>query len=160
MVHGLLADDEGRQGWIAVTVALTGDPTRLAGCRTGFAPTFDALLALDRGEVDAALARLSADVDDRSVWGSWIMGLWRPWYAALWAEAGVLAGSPDAADRLRRGAAAARENPIAAAVVRRAAALERRDRDALATFAGTFAALGCRYQERRSRILLQTTVRR
>ena len=103
-----------------------------------------------------ALARLSADVDDQEVWGAWIMGLWRPWYAALWVEAAVLAGHPDVADRLRRGAAATRENPIAAAIVRRAAACSRGDHADLATFPGTFAALGCRYQERRSEHLLHT----
>ena len=105
-------------------------------------------------------ARLSADVDDRAVWGTWIMGLWRPWYAALWVEAAALAGHPDAADRLRRGAAATRENPIAAAIVRRSAALARGDHDTLLTFPRTFAALGCRYQERRSQTLLEGFAKR
>ena len=102
-----------------------------------------------------ALARLSADVDDRDVWGAWIMGLWRPWYAALWVEAAVLAGHRDVPDRLRRGAAATRENPIATAIVQRAAACARGDHADLATFPRTFAAIGCRYQERRSEHLLR-----
>ena len=106
------------------------------------------------------MARLSADVDDREVWGTWIMGLWRPWYAALWVEAAALAGHPDAADRLRRGAAATRENPIAAAIVRRSAALVRGDHDTLLTFPRTFAELGCRYQERRSQTLLEGFAKR
>jgi DNA-binding transcriptional LysR family regulator len=44
--------------------------------------------------------------DDRSVWSSWVAGTWRFWYAALWAEAAVLAGQADAAARVERGAAA------------------------------------------------------
>ena len=160
MVHALLGDDERRSTWTEVTVAVSGDPTRLEGCRTGFAPTFDALVSLDRNDPDAAIARLSADVDDRAVWGTWIMGLWRPWYAALWVEAAALAGHPDAEDRLRRGATATRENPIAAAIVRRSAALVRGDHDSLLTFPRAFAALGCRYQERRSQILLDGFARR
>ena len=155
MVHALRGDDEARHTWTEVTLALTADPERLHGCRTGFAPTFDGLVALDRDQPEVALARLSADVDDREVWGAWIMGLWRPWYAALWVEAAVLAGHPDVADRLRRGAAATRENPIAAAIVRRADACSRGDHTDVATFPGTFAALGCHYQERRSEQLLR-----
>ena len=42
MVHALRRDDEARHAWTEVTLALTADPERLRGCRTGFAPTFDA----------------------------------------------------------------------------------------------------------------------
>ncbi len=153
MVHGLLGDEAHRARWTDVTTALTFDPARLATCASGWAPTFDALLALDRDRPEAALARLSADIDDRTVWNRSVAGMWRPWYAALWAEAAVLCGQPDAPARLQRGAAAARENPIAAAVVARAADLLHGKRDALPAHARVFAGLGCDYQRRRTEAL-------
>ena len=67
---------------------------------TGWAPTFDAILALHRDDPDAAVERLSVDLDDRGVWGFWNTALWRPWYAAVWAEAAVMAELPDAARRI------------------------------------------------------------
>lgn len=155
MVHGVLGDDRRRDQWTDITGTLSGDPARLAGCLTGWAPTFDALVALERGQPDAAFERLTADIDDSAVWGVWNVGLWRPWYAALWAEAAVLAGHPEAADRLRRGGMAARENPVAAAIVRRAGDAARRDHHALGQYVDVFAGLGCRYQQRRSATLLE-----
>ena len=61
----------------------------------------------------------------------WYSGLWRPWYAALWAEAAVLSGREDAADRLDRARRMSTDNPIATAIIDRAAALsvEGGDRD-------------------------------
>jgi predicted ATPase/DNA-binding CsgD family transcriptional regulator len=155
MVHGLRGDDQSRAQWSDVTRTLSGDPARLAGCATGWAPTFDALVALDRDEPGMALERLSADIDDRAIWGSWNAGLWRPWYAALWVEAAVLAGAPAAAERLRRGVSATRENPIAATMVGRAADLARGDHEAVRARATTFAELGCRYQQHRTLRLLR-----
>ncbi|HSW26004.1 MAG TPA: hypothetical protein VLJ62_24800 [Burkholderiaceae bacterium] len=153
MVHGLLGDEASRDRWIGITVALTPDSRRLATCASGWAPTFDGLVALDRDQPDAALERLSADIDDRSVWGTWLAGGWHTWYAALWVEAAVLAGHADAAARVERGAAATRENAIAAAIVERAADLLRGRHDALDVHAETFARLGCDYQRRRTEIL-------
>ena len=70
MVHGLLGDERRRRQWVDVTITLMSDPERLTSCVTGWAPTFDALVALDRGRPDLALARLSADVDDPDVWSN------------------------------------------------------------------------------------------
>ena len=53
----------------------------------------------------------------------WASGMWRPWYAALWAEAAVVTGHPDAAARIRRARLATWDNPVAAAIVDRAGAL-------------------------------------
>jgi hypothetical protein len=91
-----------------------------------------------------------ADLDDPQVWGFWNTGLWRPWYAALWAEAAVLANHPDAASRLERSRHAARDNPIATAIVERAAAVAAGDHDALERCASTFARLSCPYQQART----------
>lgn len=154
MVHGLLGDEPQHTLWIEVTHTLMHDPGSLATCATGWAPTFDALLALDRGRPDLAMARLCADIDDRAVWSSSVARMWRPWYAALWAEAAVLSGHPDARGRLERCAAATRENAIATAVVERAADLLNGHLGALHMHARTFARLGCAYQRRRTEGLL------
>lgn len=153
MVHGLLGDETQRARWVDVTATLSPDPARLADCRTGWAPTFDALLALDRDRPQEALERLAADIDDDTVWRHWLAALWRPWYAALWAEAAVLAAHPDAAERLVRSAEATRDNRIATAIVERARDRMRGDLAAVRTHAGAFARLGCDYQRRRSEAL-------
>jgi len=157
MVHGLLGDEDRRRQWSEITVELMDDPARLSGCATGWAPTFDALVALDRDRPDLALQRLSADIDDPDVWRAWIPGMWRPWYAALWAEAAVLGVDPDAPDRLRRASAATSQNPVATTIVRRAVDLHAGNPGMLAAHARRFADLGCPYQERRTSVLLAGT---
>jgi hypothetical protein len=132
------------------TIVIGVDSEHLAGCRTGFAPTFDAVVMLDRGDAESAFARLAADIDDPTVFGFWDSGLWRPWYAALWTEAAVLVNDPDSSSRIQRGRHAARDNPVATAIVGRAAALADRDVEATARYASTFASLGCPYQEART----------
>jgi hypothetical protein len=140
--------------WLDVTVALGADEQRLAGCATGWAPTFDALLALHRDDPAMALERLTADVEDAEVWGSWLPAMWRPWYAALWSEAAVLGARPDAGRRIASSRNATTDNPIAAALVERAAAIAAGDYVRLETLGGTLAALGCHYQHSRTRKLI------
>jgi predicted ATPase/DNA-binding CsgD family transcriptional regulator len=159
MVHGMLGDDERRAEWLRITTAALGiAPEQLAGCATGWAPTFDALLALHRDESAAALERLSADLDDQRVWGFWNTGFWRPWYSALWAEAAVLAHTADALDRIRRARRATRDNPIATAIVERAAALAAGDRARVERLASVFAALASPYQHARTETLARQLV--
>jgi hypothetical protein len=157
MVHGLLGDEDRRRQWSDITVALMDEPARLSSCATGWAPTFDALVALDQDRPDLAVKRLSADIDDPDVWRAWIPGMWRPWYAALWAEAAVLAEHPEAPDRLRRASAATRQNPVAATIVRRAADLHQGNPGVRTAYARRFADLGCTYQERRTSSLIPGT---
>jgi hypothetical protein len=154
MVYGMVGDDECRSTWLRITVDLGVNAAELrAGFKTGWAPIFDALLALHRDDPETAVRRLNTDLDDPPVSGFWNTGLWRPWYAALWAEAAVLADHPDAASRLERSRCAARDNPIASAIVERAAAVASGDHDALERWATTFARLGCPYQQERSRTI-------
>ncbi|MET0580272.1 MAG: hypothetical protein ABW122_16560, partial [Ilumatobacteraceae bacterium] len=154
MVHGLLGDEPGRRRWVEITGTLARDPALLQGCVTGWAPTLDALVALDHEQPDVALARMAADVDDLDIWaGPTTAPFWRPWYAAMWAEAAVLADHPDAPDRLRRSVPATRENPIATTIVRRAHDLAHGNIDALAGHERTFDELGCVYQRDRTRTL-------
>ena len=80
-------------------------------------------------------------------------GYVRPWYAAVWAEAAVLGRLDDAPSRVGRSRHAARDNPIASAIVerpRRWQPVTGPPRERAATFAG----LGCPYQEARTRTLI------
>jgi hypothetical protein len=150
MVHGMRGDEERRAAWVRVTVDTGTASLDLAGWGYGWAATFDALLALHRGDLPEAERRLAADLDDPAVFGDWNSGQWRPWYAALWAEAAVLVGHAAAEERIRRSGHAARDNPIATAIVERAAAIAARDHARLVRFAANFAQLGCPYQRART----------
>jgi hypothetical protein len=81
MIHGLRGDAAARADWRDITVALGADDEFLGSCGSGYAPTFDAIVSLQRGEADAALVRLA---DDPAAFTRWHNGEWRPWYAALW----------------------------------------------------------------------------
>jgi predicted ATPase/DNA-binding CsgD family transcriptional regulator len=150
MVHGLRGDDGRRAAWIRLTIDLGADPEQLAGCVLGWPPVFDGLLALHRDDPAGAMRRLAVDIDDPELFQS--MGSWeyRPWYAALWAEAAALARYPGAAARVERSRHVARDNPIATAMVERAAAITTGDRETLVRLATTFARLGCPYQQART----------
>ncbi|HEX3194799.1 MAG TPA: LuxR C-terminal-related transcriptional regulator [Streptosporangiaceae bacterium] len=150
MVHGMRGDDERRAAWVRLTIDLSADPERLAGCQRGWPAVFDGMLALHRNDPVAAVRRLAADIDDPELSHSWDFATWRPWYAALWAEAAVLGHDPDAGVRVERSRHAARDNPIAAAIVERAAAITTGDREKLVRLALTFAQLGCPYQQART----------
>ena len=111
---------------------------------------FDGLLALHRDDPAAAQRRLATDIDDPELFRSLGSRQWMLWYAALWAEAAVLDHHPDAAARIERSRHAARDNPIATAIIERAAAINAGDRDTLVRLAITFAQLGCPYQQART----------
>src|SRR4029453_3050971 len=111
MVHGLRDDAEARAEWLAITVDLGVDRIRGEGCAMAWAPSFDAIPALHQGHAGEAVARMTLHPADLRTWDG---GEWRPWYAALWAEAAVLAGHPEAAERLEGGPPLARAHPHAA----------------------------------------------
>jgi hypothetical protein len=111
---------------------------------------FDGLLMLHRADHAAAVRRLAGDIDDPALFRAFASMQWRPWYAALWAEAAVLGHHPDAPDRIVRSRHAARDNPIAAAMVERAEAIAAGDRDRSGRLAVRFAQLGCPYQQART----------
>ena len=151
MVHGILGHDDRRASWLHLVDDLNGDHPTIT--MSAWGPTFDAVVALHRGEPRSASDRLTSDLDDPETW--WHAGqiLYRPWYAAVWAEATVLDERPYARDRIQRARHAARANPIASAMIERAAALAAGDRTAVADLAATFAALGCPYQQGRTSVL-------
>ena len=145
MVHGILGHDEMRALWRHLADDLNGDQPTIT--TRAWAPTFDAIVALHRGEFRTASDRLAVDLDDPETW--WHAGqiLYRPWYAAVWAEAAVLDRRPDAQARIQRARHATRANPIATAMVERAAAFAAGDRGAVENLAATFEALGCPYSK-------------
>jgi predicted ATPase/DNA-binding CsgD family transcriptional regulator len=155
MVHGLLGDESGRRQWSDITGTLLGDPIYLQGSFTAWVPTLDALVALDRDQPDLAAELLSADIDGPDPWQSFVSALWRPWYAALWAEAAALTDHPDAGRRLRRSITATSENPIATTIVHRARDLALGNYDNFSAHARTFGELGCVYQQHRTETLLE-----
>jgi predicted ATPase/DNA-binding CsgD family transcriptional regulator len=150
MVHGIRGDDEDRDTWVQRTDDLLGE--QRAGSAEAWRPHFDAIVALHRGNFDAAVGHLTVDVDDPDTWRDPLMP-YRPWYAAAWAEAAVLARRDDALDRLERARHAARHNPIALAMVERATAFAAGDRNAVEALAATFAGLACPYQQQRTGVI-------
>jgi predicted ATPase/DNA-binding CsgD family transcriptional regulator len=147
MVHGMRGDDERRAAWVRLTIDLGVDPE---GSPRGWPAVFDGLLALHRDDLAAAVRVLAADIDDPEVFRSLGTRQWRPWYAALRAEAAVLVDHREATARVERSRGATRDNPIAAAMVDRAEAILTGDRDTLVRLAITFAQLGCPYQQQRT----------
>jgi predicted ATPase/DNA-binding CsgD family transcriptional regulator len=150
MVHGLRGDEEQSAEWRDRSIAIGRTAYRLESPLSGDGPTFDAIVQLHVGDIDAAVARLAVDPDRLRTWFS---GEWRPWYAALWAEAAVLARLPDAAERIERARLSVAANPVAAAMVDRAAALADADADRLAAAAAALEPTGCAYQWARTLVM-------
>jgi predicted ATPase/DNA-binding CsgD family transcriptional regulator len=147
-VHGLRGDDIARAEWLDIVDALV-TPGRLLS-DFHFGEFFDALLLLHRGQSGQAVRLLDTPPKDLRAWNS---GMWRPWYAALWAEAAVLTEHEDADDRLLQARLMTVDNPIAAAIVHRAAALAG-DHDELIPAAAALRAAGCRYQWARTLVYI------
>jgi predicted ATPase/DNA-binding CsgD family transcriptional regulator len=147
-LHELRGETAQRDSWRAIfdALALPGVPEH-----DRFPTAFlDALVLLHRDRPDEAMRRLVVAPERPT---RWYDGIWWPWYAAAWAESAVLAGSADAADRVVAARRATADNPIAAAVLDRAAALLVGDRAAVLATAGPLLAAGCRYQWARSLLL-------
>ncbi len=154
-MYGLRGDDRARADWLDVVAALSSSGVPVSDIH--FGEFFDALLLLHRGRPDEALRLLSSAPED---FREWYNGLWRPWYAAVWAEAAVLTGPVDAGARLERARRATAGNPIATAMVERSAAWAGDDRNGLAAAAAALQAAGCRYQWARTLIMLGGDERR
>lgn len=153
-VHGLRGDDDARAAWLEIVGALSTPGVPLSEIH--FGEFFDALLLLHRGLPQQAMQVLDTPPEQLNKWYS---GLWRPWYAALWAEAAVLSGREDAVARIQRARLMTAGNPIATAIVDRAAALARRagqagDHDRLTAAAAALQDAGCRYQWARTLVVI------
>ncbi|WP_175583231.1 LuxR C-terminal-related transcriptional regulator [Nocardia cyriacigeorgica] len=146
MIHDLRDDDAARTEWDAIVRRVDTTPVRTHG----YGAVFDALALLHHGQTGQALHRLAADPDE--VW-RWVTWIWLHWLVALRAEAAVLAGSPDAGERLAEARTIVAGNPIAGALVDRAEALLAGDPTRVLATAAAFDAVGCHYQAARSRVL-------
>ncbi|GAA4588912.1 putative ATPase/DNA-binding CsgD family transcriptional regulator [Actinoplanes octamycinicus] len=142
MVHDLRGDRAARDEWLAVLDRM-GVTTEE---RAGYGPAFAAIALLHHGEPALARDRLAAP-------GAWRTGILMHWHVALRVEAAVLAGDPEAADLLAETRPAVAGNPIAGALLDRAAALLAGDRDGIRATAAAFAAAGCPYQQERTLLL-------
>ena len=139
MIHGLRGDQTARRAWLTILGQL-GAP---AGHTYGYRAVFDAIELLHFGRPDEALQRL--EPEPAEVW-RWVTWIWLHWYVALKAEAAVLAGSADAAERIAAARAVVAGNTVAGAIVDRAEALLRGDVTKLIATAEVFETAGSRYQ--------------
>jgi hypothetical protein len=147
-LHGLRGETAERESWLDVYDVLV--PLGRPRHDQHPAAVFDALLLLHQDRPDQALDRLAAPPHELS---HWFQAIWRPWYAVLWAEAAVLARRPEAAERVASVRSLTADNPVACALVDRAAALLADDRDGVLAAAAALDAAGCRYQWARSLVL-------
>jgi predicted ATPase/DNA-binding CsgD family transcriptional regulator len=147
-VCGLRGDSAGRAEWLQVVDAIVTPGRSISAYHYG--EFFDALVLLHDGHPEDAVRLLVTSPEDfeDSQGGSW-----RPWYAALWAEAALLAGDPAAGDRVGRARRCAVSNPVALAIVDRSAALAAADRDRMLAAAQRLRAAGCQYQWARTLVL-------
>ncbi|PZF82247.1 ATP-binding protein [Jiangella anatolica] len=143
MIHGLRGDDAARAEWLAVLDQLGVTPED----RAGYSPTFDAIVLLHDGRAGAALDLLDPGDGEPSPWRT---GILLHWHVALRAEAAVLAGRSDAAELLSAARPVVGANPVAGALLDRAAALLDDDRERLLATAAAFEAAGCPYQRDRT----------
>jgi hypothetical protein len=146
-VYGLRGDEAGRAMWLRIVDGLQTPGRPLSEIH--FGEFFDALLALHHGLPDQAMQLLATPPEQFKAWHN---GMWRPWYAALWVEAAVLAGDRSAPARIERARLVTGDNPIAAAIVDRASALAG-DRAGLTSAAAALDGAGCRYQWARTLVL-------
>jgi predicted ATPase/DNA-binding CsgD family transcriptional regulator len=146
MIHGLRGDHAARDDWLAIIDQLGVTPER----RSGYSPTFDGITLLHRGQAQLALERLGTQTNQQNKWLTWI---WLHWHIALRAEAAVLAGRPDASHHLTAARPIVAGNPIATAILDRAAALLADDHERLLTTEAAFDTADCPYQRARTLIL-------
>lgn len=149
MACGIRGDDEGRREWLGILAEMRRVVAPLVGDKTGYIQVFDGLVALHRGEFGDALIRLAGPPDQFKS-GTTAPGAWRQWYAAVWAEAALLADRADRHERIARARFVTAHNPIASAMVDRVEALASDDIDKLLVAAAARDAAGCRYQHGRT----------
>ncbi|MGW3767253.1 ATP-binding protein [Actinomadura verrucosospora] len=146
MIHGLRGDQDARNEWNTILGRFGTSPNRTHG----HGAVFDAMLLLHNGQAPEAMERLAPGPGE--VW-RWVTWIWLHWYVALRAEAAVLAGGPDARERLADAREITAGDPVAGAIVERAGALLDGARERLLATVDAFDAAGCRYQSARTLLL-------
>jgi predicted ATPase/DNA-binding CsgD family transcriptional regulator len=150
LVHALRGDDSARADWLDIVDTLRRSVWGVVGPDTGYGPAFDAMVFLQRGRPLDAMTALRLEPE---LLRQWQTSVWRQWYAALWVEAAVLSEAAGVEDRLARARFIATGNPVATALVDRAAALRVGDQDGLRRAAAALRTAGCRYQWARTLVL-------
>jgi len=148
-VHGARGDTAQQAVWRDVEAGVASAVHRPHDQRA-VESVFAALEALHLGRPDDAVAVLRREPEE---FRGWFELIWRPWYAAAWAEAAALAGLADAAERIDRARLFTTYNVVAAALVDRAAALADGDTDGVLAAAENLDAAASRYQWARSLLL-------
>ena len=136
MIHGLCGDHESRAAWLTVADQAGAE----AENHHGYGAICDVIVLLHHGNVDAALNRVAPE--PQQVWKR-VCWVWLHGYVALRAETAVLAGHPEARDRIKEARTMVTGNPIATAQVDRAEALHDGDQSRLSAAATAFDAAGC-----------------
>ena len=149
MVFGIRGDDEARREWLVILTEMRRAVSAPSEDTPAYVRIFDGLVALHLGEFGDALTRLARRPESFGHW-LWPAGVWRQWYAALWAEVAVLAELADRRERLERARFIVGHNPIASAIIDRADALDTGDADRILAAADALDAAGCRYQHART----------
>jgi tetratricopeptide (TPR) repeat protein len=150
MVHGIRGDHEARAEWLEITAEVGATIPDLFEWISGWPPVYDAIVLLHHGDAEGALSQFTVVPSELR---RWFCGMWRPWYAALWVEAAVLAGSVDAEQRVAPARASAVANPVALMMIDRAEALLRGDTSEFDALADRFDRAGMPYQADRTRVL-------
>ncbi|SCL46534.1 Predicted ATPase [Micromonospora citrea] len=147
LAHGLLGDDAGCARWRSRALQVTGRVD--AGHPLGLVPFFtfvDARVAVHAGRVEDAAALVER------AFGT--PGRYEPYARAAAAELAVVAGLPDAAERLAAAAPACAENDWAMACLTRATGRLRHDERVLAASAEAFDRAGARFERACTLLLL------
>lgn len=149
-MHGLRGDDAERAAWTELVEVLQTPRPGWQLSEQNFTAVFGAWLLLHRGRPADAAALLAVPPERFT---QWFTVRWRPLHVALAVEAAVLGGPGDPAALVRWARPWTADNPIADAIVDRAAALAAGDRAGLLAAATALAATGCRYQHARTLVL-------
>ena len=152
-VHGLRGDDDARAAWLDIVGALATPGRSLSEIH--FGEFFDALLLLHRGLPEQAVQRAGHPAGA-------VPGLVQRHVASLVRRAvgrggGAQPGTRTPPPAFERARLATAGNPIATAIVDRAAALAGRtsgDRDGLTAAAAALQDAGCRYQWARTLVFI------
>ncbi|MFD2767189.1 ATP-binding protein [Micromonospora eburnea] len=149
LAHGLLGDDASFGRWRSRALQVTG----LAGAEdlpsvVPFLAFVDARVAVHTGRLGEAAA-----LTERA-FGHYPQSRYEPYARAAAAELAVVAGLPDAAERLATAAPAGAENDWAAACLARATGRLHRDEKALAASVEAWRRIGARFERACTLLLL------
>jgi len=153
MTFGLLGDDDARAHWSQITRDIGVTTGELTAPRHTWRPTMDAMVALERGNAEAAMRELTVDPDEPGLGVVHNAALWHPLYAATWYEAADGLGRPDVDRWQPTIERICDHHALARGVVARIISLRRGDLAALEAIAADFDEIGCIYQAARTRRL-------